>query len=332
MPQDGSQSGLPNPRLMERLYEGGDLLGPGSAGTPPISDTQIYGDQENLQYYLWYVAMSFFTFKAVNYFSWLTVPNHMASSFHSQWRWANTLTSAAHSSISGGWALLVIMWTHPELRDDVITGYADSAHKLCCLSVGYFAYDFIDMALYTWHKKSTKEMLAHHLAVGIPFFIGASSGRYLGGIVCTLFTEINSVFLHWRSLLKMSNPENDSSSMDVRNTGSYRLVAVLNLLTYIVFRMFLFVWFGNKLWLTRDDMPAYVLAAFTIGFAFIVYISVLNFYRLILADFCTKPTDVFVDCKGAKAPDGVKKIVSSLLDDEEVDGDVTEAGHAKKTN
>ena len=60
--------------------------------------------------------------------------------------------------------------------------------------------------------------------------------------------------------------------------------------------------------------------------------SVLNFYRLILADFCTKPTDVFVDCKGAKAPDGVKKIVSSLLDDEEVDGDVTEAGHAKKTN
>ena len=56
-------------------------------------------------------------------------------------------------------------------------------------------------------------------------------------------------------------------------SGSYRLVAVLNLLTYIVFRMFLFVWFGNKLWLTRDDMPAYVLAAFTIGFAFIVYIS-----------------------------------------------------------
>ena len=53
---------------------------------------------------------------------------------------------------------------------------------------------------------------------------------------------------------------------------------------------------------------------------------------MILADFCTKPTDVFVDCKGAKAPDGVKKIVSSLLDDEEVDGDVTEAGHAKKTN
>ena len=42
MPQDGGQSGLPNPRLMERLYEGGDLLGPGSAGTPPISDTQVW--------------------------------------------------------------------------------------------------------------------------------------------------------------------------------------------------------------------------------------------------------------------------------------------------
>ena len=42
MPQDGGQSGLPNPKLMERLYEGGDLLGAGSAGTPPISDIQVW--------------------------------------------------------------------------------------------------------------------------------------------------------------------------------------------------------------------------------------------------------------------------------------------------
>ena len=42
MPQDGGQSGLRNPRLMERLYEGGDMLGAGSAGTPPISDTQVW--------------------------------------------------------------------------------------------------------------------------------------------------------------------------------------------------------------------------------------------------------------------------------------------------
>ena len=52
--------------------------------------------------------------------------------------------------------MAIILWLHPHLADDVIEGYEAAAHRLCCLSVGYFAYDFVDMALYTFHKKSTK--------------------------------------------------------------------------------------------------------------------------------------------------------------------------------
>ena len=164
-------------------------------------------------------------------------------------------------------------------------------------------------------------MLVHHLAVGIPFLIGASSGRYLGGIVCTLFTEVNSIFLHGRSLLKMSNFRQDSNA--------YQWMAFLNLLTYIVFRILLFVWFANKLWVTRDDMPTYVLGAFTVGFVYIIYISMLNFYRLILADFCDKKEDL--QQPEHKAPASVEKIVTTILE-QDVDGDFTEAGQTKKTD
>jgi len=309
-----------NPKLVERLTGGDNSYLPEGNDGSGINPGNQSPESANPDY-LWFVAMSFFTFKAVNYISWATVPGHMRGSFPSRWKWANTLTSAAHSTLSGVWALLVILWQHPHLRDDVIEGYEESAHKLCCLSVGYFAYDFVDMALYTWHKKSTKEMLVHHLAVGIPFFIGASSGRYLGGIACTLFTEINSIFLHARALLKMSNFKQES--------GAYRAVAALNLLTYLVFRILLFVWFGNKLWITRDDMPAYVLGSFTLGFFFVVAISLLNLYRLVVADFC--PSEKTEDTQQAKVPANVEKIVKSILD-QDTDGDVTEAGQGKKTD
>ena len=71
------------------------------------------------------------------------------------WKWRNTLTSFLHSLTSGIWAPLVF-YLDPTLADDMIKGYTGSAHTLVCFSIGYFVYDFLDMFLYTWHKRSTK--------------------------------------------------------------------------------------------------------------------------------------------------------------------------------
>ena len=65
------------------------------------------------------------------------------------------MTSFIHSLTSGIWAPLVF-YLDPTLADDMIKGYTQSAHTLVCFSIGYFLYDFFDMFLYSWHKRSTK--------------------------------------------------------------------------------------------------------------------------------------------------------------------------------
>ena len=69
------------------------------------------------------------------------------------------------------------------------------------VSMGYFAYDFIDMSLYTWHKRSTKEMLLHHIVVFTCFGIGAHMKLYVPYAVISLIIEINSMCLHARAML-----------------------------------------------------------------------------------------------------------------------------------
>ena len=67
--------------------------------------------------------------------------------------------------------------------------------------MGYFAYDFADMFLYTWHKRSTKEMLMHHVVVFTCFGIAAHTQVYVAYAVISLLIEVNSICLHARSLL-----------------------------------------------------------------------------------------------------------------------------------
>ena len=60
-----------------------------------------------------------------------------------------------------------------------------------------------------------------------------------------------------------------------------------------------------------------------------VGISLLNLYRLVVADFCAPQKRQ--DTQQAKVPANVEKIVRSILD-QDTDGDVTEAGQGKKTD
>lgn len=71
-----------NPKLVERLTDGESYL----PGVGQQAADLLRGNH-NTQYYLWYVAMSFFTFKAVNYISWLTVPGMCRNmELHKAWR------------------------------------------------------------------------------------------------------------------------------------------------------------------------------------------------------------------------------------------------------
>ncbi len=77
-----------------------------------------------------------------------------------KWKWRNVLTSFIHSTITGIWAPLAFA-AQPSLGADMIHAYSTSSHALISISIGYFIYDFCDMAIF--HRKgSTYELLVHH--------------------------------------------------------------------------------------------------------------------------------------------------------------------------
>ncbi len=84
-------------------------------------------------------------------------------------------------------------------QEDMIDGYSHQAHMLVGFSIGYFMYDFLDMALYN-PKRSTYELLFHHACVVTCFGIAASSNKFLPYACLSLMIEINSIFLHLRQL------------------------------------------------------------------------------------------------------------------------------------
>ena len=105
----------------------------------------------------------------------------------------------------------------------MIHAYSTSAHALVSVSIGYFIYDFCDMAVY--HRKgSTYELLVHHGMVILCFGIAVSTRTYVAYAALSLFVEINSVFLHARQLLTFGGVP--------KSSWIYRLVCIVSVIRF----------------------------------------------------------------------------------------------------
>lgn len=151
-----------------------------------------------------YILSGLVFFTLVNFSTRWSVPQAVRETTRKdpdevRWKWRNVLTSFCHSSITGMWAPLAFV-AQPSLGADMIHAYSTSAHALVSVSIGYFIYDFCDMAIY--HRKgSTYELLVHHFMVILCFGIAVSTRTYVAYAALSLVVEINSVFLHARQLL-----------------------------------------------------------------------------------------------------------------------------------
>jgi len=162
------------------------------------------------------------------------------------------------------------------MREDLISTHSPASHALVSLSVGYFIYDFIDMALYH-RKRSSYELMIHHICVVACFGMAELTFRYIGYSVVALLVEVNSVFLHLRQLLIIQGVP--------RTTLGYRLNSLLNIGTFLVFRILTLGWMTRWLVVHRDQVA---FAAYTIGsvaLAVIVVMNIILFFRILNADF-----------------------------------------------
>uniref|UniRef100_A0ACB8ECL1 Uncharacterized protein n=1 Tax=Sphaerodactylus townsendi TaxID=933632 RepID=A0ACB8ECL1_9SAUR len=100
--------------------------------------------------------------------------------------------------------------------------------------------------------------------------------RYVGYAMVALLVEVNSVFLHLRTILRMAG---------LSHTTFYRVVSLANLSTYVVFRIITLAWMTRWLVLNKESIP---LAIYVLGIVAMSIISPMNlvlFYRVLRTDW-----------------------------------------------
>ncbi|XP_047450806.1 TLC domain-containing protein 2 [Mugil cephalus] len=201
------------------------------------------------------------------------------SACRNAWKWRNISTSFVHSFITAIWAVLCF-FVQPQMAEDLIETHSVFSHALVSFSIGYFIYDFFDMVVYQKLNHSW-ELLFHHTVVITCFGLSVLSARYVGFAVVALFVEINSVFLHLRQLLRMSN---------IATGTMYRVNSMINLGTYVVFRINTLAWMTRWLVLNRDKVPLLAYTLGSVGMAIMTCMNIVLFCRLLRSDFLKSST------------------------------------------
>ncbi|KAK2831389.1 hypothetical protein Q7C36_016475 [Tachysurus vachellii] len=190
------------------------------------------------------------------------------------WKWRNISTSFVHSLITGIWAVLCF-YMHPQMAEDLIETHSVLSHALVCVSIGYFIYDFFDM-VFSQKINQTWELLFHHMVVISCFGLSVLTCRYVGFAVVALLVEINSIFLHLRQMLRMAS---------TAKSTVYRVNSMINLGTYVVFRINTLAWMTRWLVLNRDHIPLFSYTVGSVGLAIMTLMNIVLFYRLLRTDF-----------------------------------------------
>ena len=166
----------------------------------------------------------------------------------------------------------------PGLKEDLQWHTSQSSHSLVCFSIGYFLYDAADMIV-NHRKRSTYELLLHHCLVILCYSVAVLSNQFVAFVALSLFVEINSVFLHGRQLLIITS--------EPRNTGRYRVNALLNITTFLIFRVFLLAYLAHWISRERHRISLGFLAVAFIGLGVIFFMNIVLFCRILYVDFET---------------------------------------------
>jgi len=192
-----------------------------------------------LQYAARFYLFGKFSFRRFDYFKFgrknnsrrgRPIPSSTELEVHppnKKWRISNEAVSLIHSVLSGLWALYAIV-TYTDLMTFMNTFTHPVPKFLIYVSFGYIAHDLIDLLI---NERSARimELLFHHVVVIAAFSITLITDMFLGVVVLGLLMEINSIFLHSRSLLNLYRQPKDSTA--------FKFIALLNIVTFMLFRI-----------------------------------------------------------------------------------------------
>ncbi|KAL7642129.1 UNVERIFIED_CONTAM: hypothetical protein RMT77_006689 [Armadillidium vulgare] len=224
------------------------------------------------------IFVSFWIFFILNRTLNFILPKAVLKTDKEKWKWKNIMISLIHSVVAGLWAVICFI-LFPEMAEDLINSYSTFAHMLVSFSVGYFLHDLMDLSL-NYRNRSSYELIIHHCFVIVCFGLSIMTTFYIGYAVVSLLVEINSIFLHSRQLFNIVGTQ--------KSDFTYRLNSLMNIFTFIIFRIAVLGWMTRWLVLHRShlSLPVYTLGS--VGLAVIILMNIVLFIRICSTDFSNK--------------------------------------------
>uniref|UniRef100_A0A914URG0 TLC domain-containing protein n=1 Tax=Plectus sambesii TaxID=2011161 RepID=A0A914URG0_9BILA len=228
-----------------------------------------------------------FTYRAIHYF--LVLRQSREKNYgqndadgRKSWRIANETTSIIHSIVSGSWALSSLI-KYPRMWTDMIEWYDDSTYSLVLMYVGYLLNDIVDM-LINERSSRVSELLIHHVTAFAAFGCSVYTKRFVALCACALLMEVNSVFLHARSVMNMRAYD--------KTSPVYKAVVCANIITFVIFRLGATAYMSLWVWRVRNIVETLYVTVGLFGSITLTIMNAFLFYRLLRTDYLIfrKPT------------------------------------------
>lgn len=258
---------------MDQSFTSSDSMKKAEDPSWPLPDwtTLLLGSTE--------ILMSFIFFRVLSAISANWVKKKSTSAFlpseKLRWKWKNIFVSFIHANITGI-CCLVCFYQTPKLAEDVISIYTTFSYSVVAFAAGYFIHDTIDM-IGTPRSRQCIELIAHHFVLLIALSVPILTYKSVGYLLVGLLVEINSIFLHLRQLLLLHKFDKTSST--------YRLNSILNLGTFIIFRISPLCWMTRWIVINKNLVPFFFYFLSSLGLAITTVMNIVLFYRCLSSDF-----------------------------------------------
>jgi hypothetical protein len=197
---------------------------------------------------------------------------HLAANKKHDWKLKNLIISLIHSTLTGLGGL-ICFFLDPDMAKDLINHHHERCYILAAISIGYFIHDFLDLSK---SKKSEWELQLHHIIVLLCFGSAVFSKQYIGYNMVAFLIEINSMFLHIRSILQVCGVSKFSLS--------YRVNSLFNIGTFIVNRIMVLAWMTRWIIINKDSVPLVLYTLGCVANAILTLMNSMLLYRLLRAD------------------------------------------------
>ena len=161
------------------------------------------------------------------------------------------------------------------MLSDIIHHSTFSTQALLAFTCGYFTFDTLNMI--QRDARSFLEIICHHVVIVLVFVLGLTSGQVTSVMALLLLAEVNTVFLHIRTLLLMSG--------EAKDTNKFQIASFLSISTYIPFRFGVMGYFTHVFIREFNIFPLPHQLLFSVGLGFLVGLNFSRNNNLVLSYF-----------------------------------------------